>query len=590
MSEPKIKHGFYNNFYVFKLVDTEGVIPTNQYIKILETLRDSGLIISAENQEKAVYHMDWFRNHLNERKKEYRTLKSEGKNVPAYLARSIIKVRESPRFTIYPTEKGIGVELEDNLIDDLDYSQTNNLHQLVDIYHDEEKYTGLATKNDKNRFLIFPPQLSIKEDEYFHPGLYLTLFKHGYAILFTTMEIEDFSFDEINMSMWNIILKSAYFPEFMINNNNSLKMKKKARCYSVNNMLREYGKYIYTLVNGEEPQTVGSTFYHLVLSDYTYLPDDYSKSMNDKLYETLFKLLFAPIPDYLLKPKEEMKQFVDKRFYSFSNHLRLFANNNRTVTAYTKSFSKVIKSSVPEDFDVNDPYLLNHLCQKSSLGGMINAIDSILLKKEATQHLSVFEIQGHTSLKKLIEFNIKENTNYAIEFSKYFYSYGSIRDLISFLEASCEDFLQTKLMDERRQKIEKVINLRKEQYMVKLAALGPAITIGLTLFLSFPALESILKSLNMEEHLFKIYVIVNLLFIPSILYLFKEQIKEHVYEYQNITKPKIGRFYLKSSTIIFSHWYTFSEFMNMEYKEAFKLIKLKLKQRFNRASSKFIEM
>ena len=98
--------------------------------------------------------------------------------------------------------------------------------------------------------------------------------------------------------------------------------------------------------------------------------------------------------------------------------------------------------------------------------------------------------------------------------------------MIDFLEEKCEDFLQTKLMNQRRERIEKVINLKKERFITNFTALGPVLTIGVTLLLSFPALENLMENLNKKEYLLETYVIVNIISSIGFLYLFREQLKE----------------------------------------------------------------
>jgi len=567
MAKLQIHHGFYNAFYAFKLFESNGT--NEQYVKIINNLKETGIIISAETIEKEINHMESFSNYLVERKKEYRSLENEQKAIPAYLARSISKTHDKPSIIFSMSEESIDLILEDNLTDELEVSQTNALNRLVSLYSAEEQYTGFGSKTYKNRFLLLPPQLSIKHENYFHPEISLTLFKHGYAILNLTMEIENMAYEDINLSAWDLDFEKVYLPEFMINDNGSFIMKKKARCNSVNRLLGEYVNYINKQINYENTQEIGQHFFHLVLSKYTNMPEEFKEDNNDKqLNDILFKLLFSPIQDYQLKPEQEITKFINNRYFSFSKHIRLFANSNRTISAYSKNFQKSVKPFISESLDLNNTYILNHLAQNSSIGGMINAIESILLKKEATQKLSVFEVQEHTSLKKLIDLLIQENTNYAMEFSKYFYNYGSVRDLITFLEDKCEDFLQTKLMNERRERIEKVISLKKERHVANFTALGPILSIVITLILSFPALESILKTLDMEVYLFKTYVVFNLFFIIGFTYLLREQIKEVKNDVKKNYALKIKRLYWELSIKLYIISYEFAEFMNLEYKEA----------------------
>lgn len=579
-NNPKIKNGFFNAFYAFKLFDSKGHLDNKQYIKVLESLRDAGIMISADNPDNAIYFMSGFNDTLIERKKEYRKYKEEKKQPPIYLDKSITKISEKPKVYVAPTEKGIRIELEDDLVDDLHVSQDYYLHQLIDIYHDEEKYTGIPTKEYKNRFLLFPPLIKDKKQQYFHPGIYLTVFKHGYAILWISFELEDTEFDEINLNGWCLNIDTAYFPEFMINDNKSHLYKKKARCADINSLLKEYGNFIYRAANNEEPKLVGQYFYHLVLTDFAYMVERYNDKLNNKFNETMYKLLFAPMPDYLLKSQNEIEEFLNTRFYSNSMYLRLYANNNRTISAFTKDNKKALRPYLPVDADLNDSEGLNYLYQKISVGGIINSIESLLLKKETIQNLLVFELNESTSQKKLINLLIRENMNYSVEFSKYFYTYGSVRDQLQFLEKSCEGFLQTKLMDERKEKLEKVISLKKDRYVTNFTAIGPVLTILLTLFLSFPTLDSIFQKLNKESLLLPTYFILNLFFIMFFLYVTREQTVEIVKDVKNNLIPNTKKKYLNFATRCYIKFYDLAVFFNLEYKVAMKILFLQTKNFF----------
>src|SRR5690606_19686721 len=119
-----------------------------------------------------------------------------------------------------------------------------------------------------------------KKQRTYHPGLYLTIYKHGYAILWLSFELEDIEFDEINLNGWCLEIESALFPEFMINDNQSFNYKKKARCSNINILLNEYAKYIYKSINYKEPSVSGQHFYHLILSEYAYMMDKFEDKAN----------------------------------------------------------------------------------------------------------------------------------------------------------------------------------------------------------------------------------------------------------------------------------------------------------------------
>ncbi|MFJ7828409.1 hypothetical protein [Psychrobacillus sp. NPDC096623] len=577
-NNPKIKHGFFNAFYSFNLFDNNNKLDKNRYIKVLEALKDSNLIISAEKANKEVFFMENFEDLIRERKREYRSFNMRGENPPPYLNQSITKIAEKPTIYFRATDRGVSLQLEDDLIDNLEDSQLYYLEQLVEVYSAEERYTGIPSKEYKNRFLLFPPLINDCHQNSYHPGIYLTIFKHGYAVLWISFELKDIEFDEIGLNGWGLKIKNALFPELMISNNQSFQYKIKDNCNDINSVLREYAKFIYHAVNQENPKIEGQFFYHLVLSEFAYMLDKYTDNKTSpKFNEAIYKLLSAPLPDYLLRTPNEIQKFLDEKYRSVSMFLRIYANNNRTISVYTKEQGKAIKDQVEEDIDLNDNEALNFLFQGISIGGIINSIESLLLKKEAIQKLTVFELNESTSLNKLINLLIQENTNYSVEFTKYFYTYGTLREELKFLENSCEDFIQSKLMHERMERIEKVITLKKERYITNFTAVGPILTIILTLFLSFPTLKNIFQELEKEKLFLPTYFILNLLIIFYFLYLTRNALMEFKNDLLNNLLPIIKDTYIKS-LYVFNLWCINTVLLlNTEYKEAFKIIFLKSK-------------
>lgn len=564
VSQEKIKHGYYNAFYALKLFEPNN--NAEQYLSILTILKESGILVSAEAPNGEVSFMTSFENLIKERKRNYRGYKEKKSSIPEYLSKSIEEIDEKPVVII---KDNLDLLFSDNLIDELEESQEYSLQQLVLMYQAEEQFTGLATKNYKNKFVLFPPFLSNTKKN-FHPSIFLTVFKHGYAIIHLTMEIENMTFEEMNMSIWNLEFEDVLLPELLTNNNKSYNMIEKKSCTNINTILAEYGHFIEHLVNVEANEISGEYFYHLVLSDFAYNLKTFEED-SDKLNETLFKLLYAPINTYQLRTKAETKKFLETKYMPFSRTKRVYANHNRTISIYTKEFKDAIKDSLDDKEVLNDPFYLNSIAQNTSLAAMISAIELILLKKLVTQRFSVFEIHENTSLKRLINLLIDENTDYAIDFTRYFYTYGSVRELTSFLENECEDYLQTNLMSERRKRLEKVINLKKEKEVATYTALGPFVTILFTILFSYPALETILKGFGKVQYINPIYITVNLISLSMIVYFFRSRFYEQISEFKTIFWPKSKKLYWKLAIKYYNFINESLQFLNLDINEVAEL-------------------
>jgi hypothetical protein len=201
MSKANIKSGYLDIFCVFQLYENKNrKKDINKFIQIINKLLETNIIISSDNPNKEVYHTDHFFTELGNRKRTYRDCLKEGKAQPLYLSGDIRKVSEKPTAFVSQSASVIRVELESDIEDDLELSQIKHIHKLLAMYNLEEKHTGIPSKEYKNRFQLFPPRISYDGTNSFYPGIFLTLFKNGYAILHLSTELHDFDFEDINNS------------------------------------------------------------------------------------------------------------------------------------------------------------------------------------------------------------------------------------------------------------------------------------------------------------------------------------------------------------------------------------------------------
>jgi hypothetical protein len=544
----KIKKGYFNIFQVFQIFQHKNEKSNySNYINFIESLVNSGLIISAESPDKEVYFPEKFNKYLSQRKNDFR---KHGGNYRG----DIKKIAENSTVRVSANH----IEIEGDINDKLEESQTEYIEQLVALYQLEELHTGIPTKDYKNRFLLFPSRITLEDGSTQYIGIYLTIFKHGYSIIHLCYDIENQEFEDFNHSNWEVTIQKAMVPEILINGGNPYSLKKKARVYSLNQLVNVYREYIEGLLLNNFSSGFNTNYYNLCLSDYAYQPDDYEVEPSKNCNEILFKLLYAPITEFSLKSTSDIISFVSDRYFSFSKNFRLYANSNRTISTYGKK----LKNS-DEYINLNENEF-NRLCQNSSLGGIIMGIEMILLKKINQQQYGIDELNQNTSLKKMIDINILEQTNYIHEFSQYFYSYGSVRELINFLNEKCEDFLQSNLISERREKLERLIHLKKERNVASFTMIGPILSVALTLILSLPTLEQLLKLVNKEELLLQSYIAINFIFILIISWFLREQIKESYITYNKTSLPKIKRGSFRIQTILFLKTYDLSVFMNRD--------------------------
>ncbi|MDF9298577.1 hypothetical protein [Geobacillus stearothermophilus] len=188
MTEPKIKSGNLDVFYIFQMYKHKNVKKDLQkYLTTLEKLVDSKLLISRETITKEVSFSQSFSDELAKRKREFRELDYNNSRLSTYPPEDFKKIADHPAVYISPVEKGIEIQFEDNIKDELEISQIKALEKLISMYNLEEIHTGIPSKEYKNRFILFPSKVTIN-DKTQYTNVFFTIFKHGYTILHLSLD------------------------------------------------------------------------------------------------------------------------------------------------------------------------------------------------------------------------------------------------------------------------------------------------------------------------------------------------------------------------------------------------------------------
>lgn len=529
---PIIKDGNLDIFYGFEAFEfSKSKRNSKKYLDFMRRLFDTGIIVSAEKPDGEVSFTESFETDLFNRKLMYRENEEKKSGIPIYLRADINKKMDEP--SVETDNEQRKMHLYRDLEDRLEIAQEKYLQKMVSIYNAEEKHTGIPSKDLKNRFLLATPLIKVGGAEQYC-GIYLTVFKQGYVIIHLSMVLNEVDFDKVNSSIWDLPLENVKVPELIIKSNKSYKPKKKARCNTLHDLILVYKEFIVKHSGLINLNLQGEFLRNISLFDYSYIPSDYNQEISDDLYFEFYKLLHAPITEFTLKTNQETRSVIENRYYSFSKGLRVLANSNRLIVAGTKSLQKDINKLVDDGSE-------KEVFHNTSLGAVINAIELILIKKLSIQKHSVYELMPNTSLARLINLTIKENSDFSLEFSKYFYTFGSVRSLIHFMEEACEDFLQQRITSERRNRLEKLINLKKERYIASFAVAGPILTIAITLLVSYPAIKQVFVDIDKKHLVLPVYITSNLLLSIFMILLVLPQIKDFYYEITTLHIPYIKR-------------------------------------------------
>ncbi|MED3710048.1 hypothetical protein P4502_12525 [Peribacillus frigoritolerans] len=485
--------------------------------KFINIIAKDKIRISSDNVNGEIYFTDWFNDNINERIKSVRKLEKEKKEIPEFLSKTI-KLGEVK--AVISTNK---FSLYDESIDLLKESQIIGIERLVSLLNQEKFYTGFQSKDSKNRFLIYPPQLIISE-EIVIPIIILTLFKSGHILVHFSYEIKKITANKISGYSWNLKLDKVKLPKEI---SNTIETDGVESLEDIANIYLQYFKIRF--------RTDGLVYYmqHLCLPEYAYQPESFKLKESKKFNDGIYRILFAPIFKHQLKNDENCEELLKNQLYNFSKHYNLYANYNRLISCFSKHFKASLDEQLKfrglSDEELKKVEITNEELYNTSTQAIIIAIENTLIKKSNMAISNLIELNIDMPLNKLIDKEILDTMFYLGDFYKTFYTYESLVRFTEFLENKCENYLNLNETKIRKEKIESIINIKKEKLIYNVTLLGPLLTIILTLLFSYSALESITKGFGVGKNLNEIYIYLNLLFNILLILFFKSQFKELIY-------------------------------------------------------------
>lgn len=211
----------------------------------------------------------------------------------------------------------------------------------------------------------------------------------------------------------------------------------------------------------------------------------------------------------------------------------MYVNYNRIISCISKGFNKDIEEQLLfNGINSDEIKNLEVECEdiyRTVLVGTINNIEDILIKKSNSALINYTQLSMDMPLNQLLDIEIMETKLYLSNYYKYFYEYESLNRLSKFIEEKSESYLRFGSFNERKDKIESILQLRKEKLIYNATLLGPLLTIILTTLLSYSALESITKAFAINISVILIYIIINIIFDVFLIIVFKTQFKELFY-------------------------------------------------------------
>lgn len=514
----KIKEG--NLDYIYILTSETILKEQENFEKYIKLIAKNKLRISADNLKGEQFFTNAFEEEVQERIKKHRETKNTGKKASIILEKNI-QLDDTVKVSISAN----GFNIYDESQDFLFHSQVNSLERLEKLLNTEMFYTGFNSKDSKNRFVIRPPEILISSKTYI-PTIILTLFKSGHIILHFSLELKDIEAKEISSQKWDIDIDEILYPKDILKGKNNL-YKKTSFLSCVN----KYILYFQELFDIEKP--LDYFFQHITLYNYSYKPDIFSRKLSKGFEDGIYRILFAPVFKHQLHTEEICREILEQQIYRFSQNYVMYVNYNRIISCISKGFNKDIEEQLLfNGINRDEIKNLEVECEdiyRTVLVGTINNIEDILIKKANSALINYTQLSMDMPLNQLLDIEIMETKLYLNNYYKYFYEYESLNRLSKFIEEKSESYLRFGSFNERKEKIESILQLRKEKLIYNATLLGPLLTIILTTLLSYSALESITKAFAINISVILIYIIINIIFDVFLIIVFKTQFKELFY-------------------------------------------------------------
>ena len=277
--ENKFVIDIYNTFEIFD--NAKGDL-NKKYLKVLTEINNLSLLVSSSD----FLFMNSFLQVLDERRRK----KDKELSIKTdFLNRNI----EDYSFTELNKDNPFPSSENEDL---LYLSQLRALHHYFRMSTQESKYTNLQLQyTTKNHLLLFPIKVKMKNGKIGFVDVYLTLYKHGYAIINGSFRLENYEVDDINLSTWTIDIQSAYLPAGLFSGSkckDNLQYKKIGRCTTLQDSVLKYVEFIQKKIT-KYPSNP-HTFHSLTLLKTKDQPVSFNET-SQEYNENIFKLLFSPV-------------------------------------------------------------------------------------------------------------------------------------------------------------------------------------------------------------------------------------------------------------------------------------------------------
>lgn len=498
--ENKFVIDIYNTFEIFD--NAKGDL-NKKYLKVLTEINNLSLLVSSSD----FLFMNSFLQVLDERRRK----KDKELSIKTdFLNRNI----EDYSFTELNKDNPFPSSENEDL---LYLSQLRALHHYFRMSTQESKYTNLQLQyTTKNHLLLFPIKVKMKNGKIGFVDVYLTLYKHGYAIINGSFRLENYEVDDINLSTWTIDIQSAYLPAGLFSGSkckDNLQYKKIGRCTTLQDSVLKYVEFIQKKIT-KYPSNP-HTFHSLTLLKTKDQPVSFNET-SQEYNENIFKLLFSPVTDLSLE-REQIKEKIE--FYSkvIDNNTKIYVNGIRLIHCLSKNiYSRITQ----DEFTEKAAEEVLYAGYKSEV---TFALEKLLLRKYTLEKFVTKSLNQTISLEKLSKILMNRDQELRYETNQLFFDFATTRELIDFLFEKGVDDSQKRIIRETEERVKGLIILKREILVNKITIMGTILALYFTAIFSYEGIQELLLNIGIdEEHTIKVYFSVLIFLAIMTIWIYKD--------------------------------------------------------------------
>lgn len=536
-NEAKIKNGYVDYVYAFKVFDNS----MYSFEEFIKKIRCSKITISKEeyNLKSQINELEFKSDFIEYINKRYETYMDKT-DMPNYFKEDFNKNSEK-HIHLEFFDTGIALDVVSN--DQLEISQETALKSMAAMNTFAAGYYRRSVSEIKVNFLLQPFKIRYK-NIFEYATLVVNIYKSGMSTLRVSLYISDLHISELSENNLNLKCDEMYIPSFMVDKKSNKRdyiefgLKK-----SITKATEEYVKYLQSF--SDTLQKRFEEYIHLTLIDYAYKPRNFENSnISDNYNKIIYKLLFAPVYEFSEPDKAKANGEISQRYYAMSKYLRHYISSSaKSISAFSEEIDNLIKRP-------NSKYKYSTF-YFAAIDSILLPIEYILLERYSYEDFLVHKLNTSMNINELREMKLKLLDEDKFFFLRYGFGFGTLKELLEFMENKLDYYLQYNLIKERSRKVEELIKLQEDLKKEKFNIITRLVAMILTLIFSLPGIKNsidIFKASGypqLSNHVLLIWLLINMLFGIIIFWAYRS------YFFKNV--KNIIRFFIKLKKILINN-------------------------------------